>query len=170
MEKLDYSENPYFKILNFFSEHLFENISLNILKNFLSSEGLDYQEFQSQFINTKLAAINEKGIFLNFENKFISSLKMVRDLYLIEKMDPPIKNEILLIHDDIMNISKQDILTVILIGSAARKKLKPSSDLDFYVISKKEVPKDSKRYKFKHTPSLDLPNCLLTVMNSFSGL
>jgi len=142
MTNLDYSQNTHHKVVNYFSEHLFENLTLTDVKRFLASEKINYEEFESVFLAKKLALISGENIFLNFEHRFIRTLKKARDLYLIETLPPSVRGEIVFVSHNMLTKMKDDISTILLIGSAARGKLGASSDLDFFVILNRALGRD----------------------------
>ena len=136
MENFNSIQNRYMKIINFFCEHLFERISLNQLKRFLSGEHISFKVFQKDFLLKGYAILDGQYIRMSFQSEFISKLKRKRDLSLILLLGPQVVKELMLIRERLLQRWKGKILSIILIGSLARDKMRPSSDIDLLLVTK----------------------------------
>ncbi|MFT5661406.1 MAG: putative nucleotidyltransferase [Sulfurimonas sp.] len=125
----------HYKIIDFFKKEQNTVAEVN-LKLLLKSLNYSIQEFKNNFIQ-KDYVINNNGIYhLNYQDRFLVSLRESHDILCFEKLSNNLRTEVKLLLDELLNNYEDSIQSVFLIGSSARNTVHNKSDIDLLIVCK----------------------------------
>ncbi|MGC8490306.1 MAG: nucleotidyltransferase domain-containing protein [Syntrophobacteraceae bacterium] len=124
-----------FIIVDFFSNHLLELVQEESLYSYVSQAGVDPGHVQEIIRHGLITVDNKKNCTVNYASKIVKDIKRARDTYLVEQLPNGIAHEIYFLADQIMMHTDKHVLSVLLIGSAARRSMHSQSDIDMLVVA-----------------------------------